>query len=83
MVHLLNLNIERLSSFQDRVQPAEHVGISCRVPFKGVRSVRALTADQSGTSGPLEFSATPEAKETLIETKLPRLDIATIVLIER
>ncbi|MGI8967244.1 MAG: hypothetical protein ACR2H1_14315, partial [Limisphaerales bacterium] len=41
MVHLLNLNIHRLSSFQDKVQPAENVRVTCRVPFKSVRSVRA------------------------------------------
>ena len=81
MVHLLNLNVQRLSSFQDKVQPAENVRVTCRIPFKDVRSVRALTADNSGTSGDVGFSAKPDGNDTIVEATLPRLEIATILLI--
>ena len=83
MVHLLNLNVQRLSSFQDKVQPAENVRVTCRVLFDGVHSVRALTADKDGTSGSVSFSTKSEGNETLVEATLPRLEIATILLIER
>ena len=82
IVHLLNLNIQRLSSFQDKVQPAENVRVTCRIPSKDIRSVRALTADKDGTGGSLDFSTQPEGDDTLVELTLPRLEIATILLIE-
>ena len=82
MVHLLNLNIQRLSSFEDKVTPARDVQVRVRVPFKNARSVRALTADPEGTAGTLKFSITREGQECFIETTLPRLEIATIVVVE-
>ncbi len=82
VVHLLNLNVRRLSSFEDQVTPAEGVRVTVRVPLKKVRSVRALTADVAGTSGPLQFSRTPDGRGTLVQTTVPHLEIATLLLIE-
>jgi hypothetical protein len=82
IIHLLNLNIQRLSSFQDRVQPAEGVRLLCRVPSSKVRSARVLTADGNSTSGDVHFSSKPVGKETVVEITLPRLDIAAILVIE-
>jgi hypothetical protein len=78
IVHLLNLNIERLSSTEDKIHPAENVRVLCRVPFGRVRSVWAVTADEGG----LEFSAKAAGKETLVEVTLPRLEVATMLVIE-
>jgi len=83
LVHLLNLNLERLSSFADRVTPASDVRLTCRVPATRVRSVRALTADAGATTGPLPFSVQRDGKESVVEITIPRLEIATILLIER
>jgi hypothetical protein len=82
IVHLLNLNIERISSSEDKIHPAENLRIVCRVPFARVRSVWAVTADQGATSNGLEFSAKPIGKETVVETMVSRLEIATILVIE-
>jgi hypothetical protein len=78
IVHLLNLNIERISSTEDKIHPAENVRVICRVPFGRVRSVWAVTADESG----LEFSAKSAGKETLVEVILPRLEISTMLVME-
>ena len=53
LVHLLNLNIVRRSSFEDEVHPAENVRLTVRVPFRSGCSVQAITADPHGTSGNL------------------------------
>jgi hypothetical protein len=82
IVHLLNLNVQRLSSFEDRVTPAADLRLAVRVPLRKVRSVRALTADAAGTSGALPFSGTAQGGETLVQIPLPRLEIATILVIE-
>jgi hypothetical protein len=54
------------------------VRVLCRVPFGRVRSVWAVTADEGG----LEFSAKAAGKETLVEVTLPRLEVATMLVIE-
>ena len=82
LVHLLNLNIERLSSFEDKVTPASGLQAKVRVPFARVRSIRALTADVDGTSGPLNFSSRAEGRGAVVEMTVPRLEIATLVVIE-
>jgi hypothetical protein len=83
IVHLLNLNVQRLSSFADQVAAATEVQLTCRVPFKRVRSVRALTADSDATAGRLPFTAQRDGRETVVKATLPRLEIATILVIER
>lgn len=82
LLHLLNLGVQRLSSFEDKVTPASDVQLLWRVPFKRVRTVRALTADLGASSGPLAFSARREGNETLIEIRLPRVEIATLLVCE-
>jgi hypothetical protein len=81
IVHLYNLNVQRLSSFQDKVTPAKDVGLSVTTPA-GVRSVRILTADAGATSGPLKFQASGAGSGSVVETKIPRLDVSAIVVIE-
>ena len=81
IVHLYNLNVQRLSSFEDKVTPAKDIGLSIAVP-PNVKSVRLLTADAEGSSGPLVFKATGIGDESRIETKIPKLDISAILVIE-
>jgi hypothetical protein len=83
IVHLLNLNVQRLSSFQDKVEPVSDLRLSVRVPFKAVRSVRALTADPNASSGDLAFTTHVQHDDSSVEVSIPRLDIATILVIER
>jgi hypothetical protein len=82
IVHLLNLNVQKLSSFEDKVTPVTEVCVSVRLPFKNVHSVRALTADANGTSGALKFTTQKDGKETIAEFALDKLEIATIVVCE-
>ncbi|MBI3852047.1 MAG: hypothetical protein HY298_17450 [Verrucomicrobia bacterium] len=83
IVHLLNLNVQRLSSFEDKVTPALHAHLTCRVPFARVKSMRALTADAGATTGALPFTMRHDGTGAVVETTIPRLDIATVVVIER
>ncbi len=82
LVHLLNLNVERISSFQDKVHSATNIQISVTVPFEKVRSVRALTADADATTGSLEFSITRDRAQTVVRIIIPRLEIATLLVLE-
>ncbi len=82
IVHLLNLDLERTSSFADKVTPVTDIQIVVRVPLKKITSVRALTADAGATSGKLEFWVTPKDSATLVALTLPRLEVATLLLFE-
>jgi hypothetical protein len=81
IVHLYNLNVQRLSSFDDKVTPAVEIGLSVTTSAN-VRSVRVLTADASATKGPLKFQALGAGNGSLVETKIPRLDVSAFVVIE-
>ena len=82
LVHLLNLNVQRISTSEDKVTPVTELRAIVLVPLKKVHSVRALTADAAGTSGTVPFTATTRGRETLVQITLPHLDIATILVIE-
>lgn len=82
IVHLLNFNLQKTSSFEDRVTPVSDVRITCRVPAARVRSVLALTPDTNASTGALPFSLRRDGKESVLEIIVPRLEIATILLIE-
>ena len=82
ILHMFNLDIQRLSSFEDKVTPVRNLHIAVRVPLKRVRSVRALTADAGGAGRVLEFSATATEGQTLVETSLPQLDVGAILVVE-
>jgi hypothetical protein len=82
IVHLLNLNIERLSSFDDKVTPAMDTALHVRVPFTAIRDVTLVTADERGTSGSLKFDAKSDGEEVIIGLTVPRLDVSAILVIE-
>ena len=79
---LYNLHIERLSSFEDKVTPAENITVSVRVPFKNVTSVEISSADTQTLSGKSDFTATPQDAGTLVTFTLPRLEIGLIALVK-
>jgi hypothetical protein len=82
MVHLLNLNVQRLSSFEDKVTPASDIKLKVRVPFMAARDVTVHTADEHGTSGPVKFTSTPDGDGSILKVAVPRLDISAIVVID-
>ena len=83
IVHLLNLNVRRLSSFEDAVTPAGEVRVRVRVPFAKVRSVTSHSADERTAKGRLIFVSRPLGKEAEVEFTVDRLEIAAIIEITR
>jgi hypothetical protein len=81
IVHLYNLNIQRLSSFEDKVKPATDIGLEVTTP-SFVRSVSMRSGDESETSGPLKFQALGAGSGSLVQISIPRLDISAIIVIE-
>jgi hypothetical protein len=82
IVHLYNLNIQRLSSFEDKVTPATDIGLSVAFPPRVARAARVLTADEHATSGPVKFLSLGAGNSGMVEIKIPRLDIHSIVVLE-
>jgi hypothetical protein len=80
IVHLLNLNVQRLSSFEDKVNPATDVRVQVRVPF-AVRSVNAISADSEAMQGPVQFTSAQENNESVLTLTIPRLDLHTILVV--
>lgn len=79
IVHLLNLNVRRLSSFEDAVTPASNVRVKVRVPFQKVRSVISYSADAGTVTGRLAFRSHPVENDTDVEFAAKQLDIAAII----
>ncbi|MEO6034367.1 MAG: glycoside hydrolase family 66 protein, partial [Verrucomicrobiota bacterium] len=82
IVHLLNLNVQRVSSFEDKVNPATNVQIQVRWPSPAIKSVKALSADADATLGLIPFKLTRDKKGAVVGVTIPRLVISTIVVIE-
>jgi hypothetical protein len=82
VVHVLNLNVKRISSFDDAVTPAEDVRLTVRVPLPSVRSVRAITADPGAAPGKVQYTATPDGQGTAVEIRLPRVVLSTMLVID-
>jgi hypothetical protein len=82
LVHLLNLNVQRISSFEDKVTPASDIGLQVRVPFKRVRKVRLLTADDPPPPAAIPFTIGTDQGDTVVDFKLNRLTVSAIAVIE-
>jgi hypothetical protein len=81
LVHLLNLNIYRRSSFEDEVHPAENLRLTVRVPFHSGCLVPAVSADAKSTSGKLAAAFCEDAEGGVVEFVVPRLDVAAILVL--
>lgn len=82
IVHLLNLNIQRLSSFEDHVNAANDARLRVRVPFANVHSVTAVSADAQATRGSIPFTANQDASGATVQIQLPKVELSTILSIE-
>ncbi len=82
IVHILNLNVERLSSFTDRVKPATDVHFSLHCAGEAPRSVTALSADPDATRGAIQFTTRTGKEGSEIELMIPRVTLSTILVIE-
>jgi len=83
IIHVYNLNVARLSSFEDKVTPAENVKLAIALPFAKFGSVISHTADSKTTSGALAHEVKPASGGSRVEFTLPHLDISSIITVER
>jgi hypothetical protein len=81
VIHLHNLNIERVSSFDDRVTPATDIRLRVRLLRDAVSQTLCSTADSQGTSGPLAFKLAKADGQSSVEFTVPRLEISAILTI--
>jgi hypothetical protein len=82
IVHLLNLNVQKVSDFEDRVNPVSSLRLHVRCESGQPKSVKALSADAAATHGELQFTAKQEGIETVLDITVPRIDVSTILVIE-
>ncbi len=80
IVHLLNLNVQKISSFEDKVTPVKDLKVTVRVPFRKVRSVRLLTADEGASEGEVKFERVESNGLITVVVTMPRLEIASILV---
>jgi hypothetical protein len=82
IIHVLNLNVERLSSFQDRVTPATGIKLAVRVPFATVQAVTIDSADETTTTGLLQVTTQQDGAASVVSISVPRLHISAMIVIE-
>jgi hypothetical protein len=78
IVHVLNLNVQRISSFEDQVKPVENLRVQLKVDAKP-KKITALSADDSATRGKINFKLLDDGR---IEFTIPHVEISTILVIE-
>jgi hypothetical protein len=82
IIHLLNLDVRRVSSFEDRVTPATQVRIRVRCGKAQPTKVRVRSADEQGTRGAAPMRVVEEGGEFVAELTVPRVEVSAIVVIE-
>jgi hypothetical protein len=83
IVHLYNLNIQRLSSFEDKVTPATNVQIRVTVPFEKVRSVKMESADEKAARATTKYNVSKAPGPKSVDVMIADLAISALVVIER
>jgi len=83
IVHVLNLDIRRISSFEDKVNPAQKVRLTIRVPREKVKSVRAVATADEALPPAIPFQIQSDTPgESIVQIDLPAIRIATMLVIE-
>jgi hypothetical protein len=81
IVHVINLDVRRSSSFEDRVNPVADLRLRVRLT-KAPASVKALSADAEAAQGAVRFATSRDDRGDIVELTLPRVQVSTIVVIE-
>jgi len=81
VVHLYNLNVKRLSSFEDEVRPTGRVGISVSVPFERIASVTYSTTDGDAKDEVMKFTATTAESKIRVEFEVPNLEVSGMIFV--
>jgi hypothetical protein len=82
IVHLYNLNVRRLSSFDDKVTPAKDIKLRISVPFGRVGKVNVDTADEDATRGTIPYTTERADDHLSVTATIPILSVSSIVVIE-
>jgi hypothetical protein len=83
IVHVYNLNIRRLSSFEDKVTPATNVKITLITPFQKIKTIRLDSADSATPAATLEFTEREVKYGGAVTFTIPRLEVSAIAVVER
>ncbi len=83
VVHLLNLNVRRKTSYEDVVIPATDVQIHVRVPFHAIGRVRTYSSDSATHVDEEKATANPVSSGSIVDLRVPRLDVAAMIVIFR
>ena len=79
LVFLYNLNMERLSSFEDKVTPVPASSMKILLPRSGITSVTLSSPDASVSTSALEYQAAPADNTVWVECKLPEFETALLI----
>jgi hypothetical protein len=82
IVHLYNLNVQRLSSFDDKVMAAKDIKIRVSLPFDRVGKVNVDTADEDSSRGAIQYTTGRIGDHFYLTATIPTLSINSIVVIE-
>jgi hypothetical protein len=83
IVHLYNLDIQRLSSYEDKVVPADNVRLVFSLNHR-VRSANMYTADEKAKATPIKLEPLINSgDDTMVSIVVPRLEISAIVVVDR
>jgi hypothetical protein len=80
IVHLYNLIIQRLSSFEDKVTPARQLQLRVSVPFE-VGEVKIETPDESLAAGPMKYNTIHAIDSSSVLMNIPQVDIYSVITI--
>lgn len=83
VIFLYNLNVERLSSFEDKVVPAENVVVEVQVPFTEIKAVTLSDPEGARSAATAEFSAVETAGGARVRIEVPALNIGLLALVDR
>jgi len=78
-VFLYNLNMERLSSFEDKVTPVPASSMKILLPRNGITSVTLSSPDTGVATGTLKYRTTPAGENICVECNLPEFETALLI----
>jgi hypothetical protein len=82
IVHLINLNVIKKSSFEDTVQPAKKLTLSISTPFKRMKAVKLYTADSSFSSDAFPFQSQATKDGSRVTVEIPELMIQSVLVLQ-
>jgi hypothetical protein len=83
IVHLLNLNVRKKSSFDDEVFPATNIHIDLKLGKGRIRSAHIISADSHATVGKVPFEIVQREGNQILRLSIPRIDISSILEVEQ